>query len=81
MTPSHAYYTIMVEFDLTPGSRNAFMPLMLAPGLVEGEGGVAFWGLSIAVLLVACTAWALTLGRGPLERVTAWAARKIDAPG
>ncbi|GAA3900349.1 heparan-alpha-glucosaminide N-acetyltransferase domain-containing protein [Microbacterium invictum] len=37
-----------------------------------------FWPFTI-VTLIACTAWALLLGRGPLERLTAWVCR-IVAP-
>lgn len=33
-----------------------------------------FWSFTIATL-VFCTGWALVLGRGPLERLTAWACR------
>lgn len=33
-----------------------------------------FWPLTIAVV-AGCTLWALTMGRGPLERLFAWAAR------
>jgi autoinducer 2-degrading protein len=29
MTEGRGYYTILVEFDLKPGTRAAFMPLML----------------------------------------------------
>jgi len=35
-----------------------------------------FWPFTVATL-VACTAWALLLGRGPLERLTAWACRAL----
>lgn len=34
-----------------------------------------FWPVTIAVV-AGCTAWALTLGRGPLERLFAWVARR-----
>jgi len=37
-----------------------------------------FWPFVITTL-VACTAWALLLGRGPLERLTAWICR-VPAP-
>ena len=52
-------------------------PFALVPGAVTDDGGVhaAVWPLSVVVLLVACTVWALTLGRGPLERLTARAGR------
>lgn len=33
-----------------------------------------FWPLTLAVV-VGCTIWALTMGRGPLERLFAWVAR------
>lgn len=52
-------------------------PFGLVPAALTDDGGVhpAVWPVSAVVLLVACTAWALTLGRGPLERLTARAAR------
>lgn len=59
-------------------------PLALAPDLMSFDGtgtSTAFWLACVGALLVGCTAWALTLGRGPLERFTAWAARKMDDPG
>jgi uncharacterized membrane protein len=34
-----------------------------------------FWPLTVAVV-VGCTVWALTMGRGPLERLFAWVARR-----
>lgn len=58
-------------------------PIALAPSLVsfDGDGSsTSFWLACIGALLVGCTAWALTRGRGPLERVTAWAARAVDRP-
>jgi hypothetical protein len=61
--------------------------VLVTPGALLGSGAAAtgpvddaLWLWSVALLLVGCTLWALTLGRGPLERVTAWAARSIDAP-
>lgn len=35
------------------------------------ETGNALWGWMVVGLVVACTVWALTLGRGPLERLVA----------
>lgn len=56
-------------------------PLAIAPGVLDADGrSAAFWMACIAVLLVGCTAWALLVGRGPLERVTAWAAEAVDRP-
>ncbi|WP_431835514.1 heparan-alpha-glucosaminide N-acetyltransferase domain-containing protein [Cellulomonas sp. Y8] len=40
-------------------------------------GGSGLFTWSVAVALVGCTAWALTLGRGPLERLTGRAARAL----
>ena len=35
-----------------------------------------FWPF-VLVTLAACTAWALLLGRGPLERLLGWVARRV----
>lgn len=70
--PLTAYAAHVISFAVL------ITPLGLAPGLIDGEYSLAFWFACIAVLLVGCTAWALTMGRGPLERVTAWAARSVD---
>ena len=75
--PLTAYALHVVSFAVL------IAPLALAPGLSTwGDTGTstAFWLGCIASLLVLCTAWALTRGRGPLERVTAWAARRVDRP-
>ena len=75
--PLTAYAAHVVSFALL------FSPFALVPGLTgdaEGSGGVVLWLTSVVVLLGACTLWALRRGRGPLESVTAWAARRIDAP-
>lgn len=58
-------------------------PFNLAPQVMEwgpGEGGTGFWLLSVGGLLLGCTLWALTAGRGPLERLTARAALAMDRP-
>lgn len=49
--------------------------IVLGPG-GWGEGTGLFWGLTVG-LLVACTAWTLLAGRGPLERVTGWGAGRL----
>ena len=59
-------------------------PFGLAPQVMEwgpGESGAGFWLASVRALLVVCTLWALTVGRGPLERITARAALSTDRPG
>lgn len=74
--PLTAYAAHVVSFAILAS------PLALAPESAAAGGaasGMTFWLVCIASLLVGCTAWALTLGRGPLERVTAWAARRVDA--
>lgn len=38
------------------------------------------WALMSLALLLACLVWAAFCGRGPLERVTAWAARRAAPP-
>ncbi|KZE89409.1 heparan-alpha-glucosaminide N-acetyltransferase domain-containing protein [Microbacterium sp. TNHR37B] len=72
--PLTAYSAHVVSFAILVG------PVGLVPALFAGEreAGFVFWGASMGILLIACTAWALTRGRGPLERVTAWAARRTD---
>ncbi|MEH3090404.1 MAG: heparan-alpha-glucosaminide N-acetyltransferase domain-containing protein [Microbacterium arborescens] len=74
--PLTAYAAHVVSFALL------FSPFALVPGIAgdpEGSGGVVLWASSVVVLLGACTLWALRRGRGPLETVTAWAARRIDS--
>lgn len=76
--PLTAYSAHVVSFAVL------ISPLALAPGLAGfGPEGTStlFWLACIGTLLVGCTAWALALGRGPLERVTAWASRAVDRPG
>lgn len=41
------------------------------------EPSVALWLITVGAITVACTIWALTLGRGPLERLTARAANAL----
>ena len=75
--PLTAYSAHVISFAVL------ISPLALAPSLMSFEGNgssTAFWLACIGALLVGCTAWALTRGRGPLERVTAWAARAVDRP-
>ncbi|PRI11620.1 heparan-alpha-glucosaminide N-acetyltransferase domain-containing protein [Leucobacter massiliensis] len=75
--PLTAYSAHVVSFAVL------ISPIGLAPGIMSFEGGAtsnAFWLACVGVLLLGCTAWALTLGRGPLERVTARAARAMDRP-
>lgn len=75
--PLTAYSAHVISFAVL------ISPIAFAPGLVSFEGtstSTAFWLACIGVLLVGCTAWALAFGRGPLERITAWAARTIDRP-
>ncbi|RKS93017.1 putative membrane protein YeiB [Microbacterium sp. AG790] len=57
-------------------------PLAVAPTVmgVDGGGSLWFWLAFVAALLVGCTLWALRAGRGPLERLTAWAAAAADRP-
>jgi hypothetical protein len=69
---------------LLPLSAMGSMPLtsytvhLLSLVVLVGPGGwIAdnrVWAVSALVLLVACTAWSALKGRGPLERVSAWAA-------
>ncbi|WP_229054180.1 heparan-alpha-glucosaminide N-acetyltransferase domain-containing protein [Aeromicrobium sp. Leaf350] len=56
-------------------------PIGLAPtafGWPPSFDGNGLWASSVVVLTAACTAWALTLGRGPAERLTAWGARRVN---
>ena len=57
-------------------------PIGLATEL-QGGGpldGNLLWVVSVVALLIACTLWALVVGRGPLECATAWAARRTEQP-
>lgn len=75
--PLTAYSAHVISFAVL------ISPLALAPSLMSFDGNgssTAFWLVCIGALLVGCTAWALIRGRGPLERVTAWAARAVDRP-
>lgn len=75
--PLTAYAAHVISFAVL------ISPFALAPGVVpwqSGGTGTLFWLACLAVLLVACTAWALTRGRGPLESLTAGAARRMDRP-
>ena len=38
---------------------------------------LAIAAVIVLVTLAACTAWALLLGRGPLERLLGWVARRV----
>jgi uncharacterized membrane protein YeiB len=76
--PLTAYSAHVISFAVL------ISPIALAPGLMSFDGtgtSTFFWLACMGTLLVGCTAWALTLGRGPLERFTAWAARRMDQPG
>ena len=65
--PLTAYtaHVIVIWTVIGPGGWN--QPPLLYPFLAGG-------------LLVACTAWTLLIGRGPLERLTAWCSTRL-APG
>ena len=47
----------------------------LVPRFVE-PAGIGTWLAQTVVLLLAATLWALTVGKGPLERMTAWVASR-----
>jgi uncharacterized membrane protein YeiB len=84
-----------LRWVLLPLSAMGSMPLtayslhLVSLVVLAGPGGwIAdnrVWVGSAVILLVGCTAWSALRGRGPLERVTAWAARRagdsISAPG
>ncbi|MDF2560510.1 MAG: hypothetical protein K0R99_1956 [Microbacterium sp.] len=76
--PLTAYTAHVVSFAVLVS------PFALAPGLASGDGDPAvsawFWIASMGVLLAACTMWALSRGRGPLESVVAGVARRVDLP-
>lgn len=76
--PLTAYTAHVVSFAVL------ISPLALAPGLTSWDGDPAvsgwFWVGCVGVLLAACTAWALSRGRGPLESLVAAVARRVDLP-
>ncbi|MFS0714526.1 heparan-alpha-glucosaminide N-acetyltransferase domain-containing protein [Microbacterium sp. 2P01SA-2] len=76
--PLTAYTAHVVSFAVL------ISPLALAPGLTSEDGDPVvsgrFWVGCVVVLLVACTTWALTRGRGPLESMVAAVARRVDVP-
>ena len=76
--PLTAYTAHVVSFAVL------ISPLGLAPDLSSWDGDPAvsgwFWIGCVVVLLVGCTMWALSRGRGPLESVTANVARRVDLP-
>ncbi|MGU3356378.1 heparan-alpha-glucosaminide N-acetyltransferase domain-containing protein [Microbacterium sp. M4A5_1d] len=76
--PLTAYTAHVVSFAVL------ISPLGLAPDLSSWDGDPAvsgwFWIGCVVVLLVGCTMWALSCGRGPLESVTANVARRVDLP-
>lgn len=54
--------------------------------LSGGPGGILdpdpiVWPLTVALIALACTVWALTIGRGSLESLTARAARALQRGG
>jgi len=75
-----------LRWVLLPFSAIGSMPLtaysvhLVSLVVLVGPGGwIAdnrVWVGSALVLLVGCTVWSALRGRGPLERVTAWAARR-----
>jgi uncharacterized membrane protein YeiB len=75
-----------LRWVLLPLSAMGSMPLtsytvhLLSLVVLVGPGGwIAdnrVWAVSALVLLAACTVWSALQGRGPLERLTAWAARR-----
>lgn len=68
----YAVHVVSLAVLIAPGGL--LMPLLADDGRPTGHG-TFLW--SVAVALVGCTAWALTLGRGPLERLTARGARAL----
>ncbi|MBB5494497.1 heparan-alpha-glucosaminide N-acetyltransferase domain-containing protein [Nocardiopsis metallicus] len=75
--PLTAYAAHVVSFAVLSD------PVNLAPQVLEwgpGGPGTGLWLVSVGVLLLGCTLWALTAGRGPLERITARAALAVDRP-
>lgn len=79
-----------LRWVLLPLSALGAMPLtaysvhVLALFAMVGPGGwIAsnlVWALMSLALILVCLAWTALLGRGPLERLTAWAARRTAPP-
>ena len=79
-----------LRWVLLPLSALGAMPLtayslhVLALFALVGPGGWMssnlVWTLMSLALILACLAWAALCGRGPLERVSAWAARRAAPP-
>lgn len=68
--PLTAYSAHVLSYAILIG------PVALLGG--EGlEGDNRLWLYSMVALFVGCTAWALTFGRGPLERLTAAGSRRL----
>ncbi|TXJ04467.1 MAG: DUF1624 domain-containing protein [Aeromicrobium sp.] len=55
----------------------SFMVLSKGPGQYFDNGSTEMWAWNAAAILVFATAWALTLGRGPLERLVSRSARAM----
>lgn len=69
----------MGSMPLTAYSAHLVSLVVLAgPGSWIADNRV--WVASAVALLMTCTAWSALKGRGPLERVTAWAARRAGVP-
>ncbi len=72
--PLTAYTAHVISFFMLSA------PLSLAPDAFAESSNVPLsWLVCIGALLAGCTIWALRWGRGPLERVTAWASRAMNA--
>lgn len=79
-----------LRWVLLPLSALGAMPLtaysvhVLAIFALVGPGGWIssnlVWALMSLALILGCLTWMAFLGRGPLERVTAWAARRAAPP-
>ena len=79
-----------LRWVLLPLSALGAMPLtaysvhVFALFALVGPGGWIssnlVWVLMSLALILVCLAWAALLGRGPLERLTAWAARRAAPP-
>lgn len=54
------------------------LAILFVTGLAGGSSDNTFWAWLSLALLVGATAWVALLGRGPLERVTAWGARRMS---
>jgi uncharacterized membrane protein YeiB len=59
---AYSAHVVAIWGVVGPGGWN--QPTLLYPFLAVG-------------LLIACSAWAILAGRGPLERLTAWAAARL----